>query len=288
MRKIKLYSSLFFVSLLTLTGCKDDDLDRLDITKIESGAILRTLSKALPAIDITNPSAATMSVQVEFDDFLGQDTMESVDVYASFVDATPIAGKLLTFNEASVGNVTASNFTTGANGKLQGTVSMNIGTAMSAIGVTSEQLYGGDLFLMRLVLNTTDGRTFTSDNVGPKIQGSSAFVSPFRYSGSVVCPPLTGTWTIDMQDSYGDGWNGAAIEVNLDGVTTPYAIDTGSSGSFSIEVPSDAIGLVFSFKSGDYDSEVTYQITAPNGIVTDNGPSPSVGSINVGIDFCTL
>ena len=52
MRKIKLYSSLLFVSLLTLTGCKDDDLDRLDITKIESGAILRTLSKALPAIDI--------------------------------------------------------------------------------------------------------------------------------------------------------------------------------------------------------------------------------------------
>ena len=87
---------------------------------------------------------------------------------------------------------------------------MNIGTAMSAIGVTSDQRYGGDIFLMRLVLNTTDGRTFTSDNVGPKIQGSSAFVSPFRYNGRVVCAPLTGTCTSDMQDSYGDGWNGAA------------------------------------------------------------------------------
>lgn len=287
MRKIKLYSSLLFASLLFLTGCKDDDLDRLDITKIETGAILRTLGKTIPAIDITNPSSATMSVEVEFDDFLGQDTMESIDVYASFIDATPIAGKVLTFDEALIGNVTASNFSAAANGKLQGSISMNIGTAMSALGVTTDQLYGGDLFLMRLVLNTTDGKIFTSDNVGPKIQGSSAFVSPFRYSGSVVCPPLTGKWTIDMQDSYGDGWNGAAIEVNLDGVVTEYNIDA-SSGSASIDVPSDAIGLTFSFRSGDWDSEITYQITAPNGIVTDHGPSPDVGSIDVGIDFCKL
>ena len=287
MRKIKLYSSILLATIISITACKDDDLDRLNITTIESGAILRTISKQLPAIDITNPAGATMSVDLEFDDFLGQDTMESVDVFASFVDATPVAGQVLTFNEVSMGNVSASTFTANENGKLQGTISMNIGSAMSAIGVTDDQLYGGDIFLMRLVLNTTDGRTFTSDNVGPKIQGSSAFVSPFRYSGSVVCPPLTGTWTIDMQDSYGDGFNGAAIEVNLDGVITPYSI-AGSSGSATIEVPSDAIGLVFSFKSGDYDSEITFQITAPNGVVTDHGPSPDVGSIDVGIDFCTL
>lgn len=288
MKKNKIYLSVLFASILVMTSCKDDDLDRLDLTTITSGAILRTLAKDLPTVNRNSPNSTDLSVQVEFDDFLSQDTMESVDVFVSFVDTSPVAGQLLSFDEAFMKNVPASSFTVASNGKLAGTIDVNIGEAMSSMGLAQPQLYGGDVFLMRLSLNTTSGNVYTSDNVGTKIQGSSAFLSPFRYSSSVVCPPPAGTWTIDVQDSYGDGWNGAAIAVNLNGETTNYTITDGSEGSFSVTVPEGSSALVFSYVNGSWDSEATFQITSPDGVITEGGPSQSGGPIKLEVDFCAL
>ena len=288
MKRNKIYLSLLLSGLILINSCADDELDRLDLTQITSGAILRTLGKDLPTVNRNSPASTSISVDVEFDDFLGQDTMESIDVYASFVDTSPVEGSLLSFDEVLMKNVPASSFSAGSNGKLNGTIGINIGEAMTSIGVTQPQLYGGDIFLLRLALKTTGGGIFTSDNVGTKIQGSSAFLSPFRYSTSVVCPPPSGTWTIDAQDSYGDGWNGAAIEVNLNGAVVPYTFTNGYNASFTVVVPEGSSALVFSFKNGSYDEEVTFQITSPEGVVTEGGPSPSGGPIKLGVDFCSL
>ena len=288
MKKNKIYLSVLFASILVMTSCKDDDLDRLDLTTIKSGAILRTLSKDLPTVNRNSPNSTDLSVQVEFDDFLNQDTMESIDVFVSFVDTSPVAGQVLSFDEAFIKNVPVSSFTLGSSGKLAGTIEINIGEAMNAMGLTQTQLYGGDVFLMRLSLKTSSGDVYTSDNVGTKIQGSSAFLSPFRYSSSVVCPPPAGTWSIDVQDSYGDGWNGAAISVNLNGIIKDYTIDDGTDGSFSITVPEGSSALVFSYVNGSWDEEATFQITSPDGVITNGGPSQSGGPIKLEVDFCTL
>lgn len=288
MKKNKIYLSLLFAGILVMTSCKDDDLDRLDLTTIKSGAILRTLSKDLPTVNRNSPNSTDLSVQVEFDDFLNQDTMESIDVFVSFVDTSPVAGQVLSFDEAFIKNVPVSSFTLASIGKLSGTIEINIGEAMNAMGLTQTQLYGGDVFLMRLALKTSSGDVYTSDNVGTKIQGSSAFLSPFRYSSSVVCPPPAGTWTIDVQDSYGDGWNGAAISVNLNGIIKDYTIDDGTDGSFSITVPEGSSALVFSYVNGSWDEEATFQITSPDGVITNGGPSQSGGPIKLEVDFCTL
>lgn len=286
MKNIKLILSATTIVMLLFTSCKDDELDRLDQNQITTGAILRTLNSDLPVVDRNNPDATNLSVQVEFDDFLEQNTLESVDVFMSFVDTSPVNNQLLSFDEAQLGTVPSSEFSAGDSGKLTGTISANIGEAMSAIGVTQAQIYGGDVFLIRLSLNTTNGQVFSSDNVGTKIQGSSAFLSPFRYSTSVVCPPPAGTWTIDMADSYGDGWNGAAIAVNLNGTTTNQTISDGSTGSVDIEVPSGSSVLVFSYVNGAWDSEATFTITSPDGVVTSGGPSQSGGPIALEVDFC--
>ena len=88
-----------------------------------------------------------------------------------------------------------------------------------------------------------------------------------------------------MQDSYGDGWNGAAVAVNIDGVVTNVTIDSGASGTQTISVPNGSSSITFDFVSGDWDSEVTFQIKSPkNNIIADAGPSPAVGSIK--LDLC--
>ncbi|SNZ01576.1 hypothetical protein [Flagellimonas pacifica] len=287
----KIFSLLAASALIfTSFSCEDEDKDRLNISQVTGGAILRTLSSEAPPVNSGSPETVNMSAKVEFDDFVNDDTLESVDVFMDFVDATPVAGVLLEFDEALITNIPASAFTT-EDGNLVTTVTVNIADAMSAIGVTQAQLYGGDVFLMRLALKTTDGQTFTSTNVGTKIQTSSAFRSPFRYSAAVACPPpanLAGDWVLDLNDSYGDGWNGAAISVSAGGVVTDFTLTGGSSGQFTVNAPVGEL-LTFTYKSGAWDSEVTYTITDPEGKVqVDQTSEPTAGPIKTVDDFCAL
>ncbi|PIF00020.1 MAG: hypothetical protein CR994_08525 [Maribacter sp.] len=276
--------------VFAVLSCEDEDKDRLDKNQITGGAILRTLSKETPPVNSAFPNNSNMTVKVEFDDFADDDTLESVDVFMEFIDATPVNNELLEFDEVQISTIPESAFTT-EDGKKVTTISVNIGDALGALGIDQSVLYGGDVFLLRLALNTTDGQVFTSTNVGTKIQTSSAFRSPFRYSAAVACPPpanLAGDWIIDMQDSYGDGWNGASITVSAAGVATDYTIEGGSEGHFVVTAPVGEL-FTFTFNSGAYDSEVTYQITDPEGKVqADHGPTPTAGPITLVDDFCAL
>lgn len=99
--------------------------------------------------------------------------------------------------------------------------------------------------------------------------------------------PQSGTWTIDMQDSFGDGWNGAEVIVDVDGVETVIGLPTGSSGSETFEVPQGSQVLSIKFSSGEWDDEVTFQVTAPSGDeILDAGPSPEEDEELV--DYCSL
>ena len=85
-------------------------------------------------------------------------------------------------------------------------------------------------------------------------------------------------YVIDMQDSWGDGWNGASVTVSVNGAAVAtWGLSSGSSGTDSLETLSgDAVD--FSFTSGSYDSEITFQITDPSGAQIYNGGAPSAGS----------
>ena len=285
---MKKISSILAASLMVFAtiSCEDEDKDRLEIANITGGAILRTLESSGATVNREDPSQSTISATVEFDDFKNDDTLESVDYFLQFIDTSPVGGVVMEVPEVMIGNVPASAFSAGSNGPTA-TISVNMAEGLTALGVSKDDLYGGDIFLMRLVLKTTDGQVFTSDNVGVKIQTSSAFSSPFRYSSAVVCPPPAGDWQLELQDSYGDGWNGAAIVTTVNDDTVNYTIDGGSSASYTVNVPPGSTALAFTFQGGDWDSEVTYQIIAPDGsTVADNGPTPDVGPIKLTLDFC--
>ena len=90
----------------------------------------------------------------------------------------------------------------------------------------------------------------------------------------------TPTWTIEGVDTYGDGWNGASIDVTVDGVTTSYAVDA-DAATFVVGVP---VGSTYSFEfvSGDWDGEIEYTITDGNGNVFADAYYPAVGVITSG------
>lgn len=80
-------------------------------------------------------------------------------------------------------------------------------------------------------------------------------------------------YVIDMQDSFGDGWNGASVEVDINGVyTTDFTFTNGNNSSDSILTISGDI-VEFNFVSGNWDSEITFQVYDPSGLqILDEGP----------------
>ena len=74
-------------------------------------------------------------------------------------------------------------------------------------------------------------------------------------------------YVVDMQDSYGDGWNGASIDMSINGVvmtsfTVSAADGTAATGSYSTYTGDN---VEFYFNSGTWDTEITFQISAPDG-----------------------
>jgi len=93
-------------------------------------------------------------------------------------------------------------------------------------------------------------------------------------------------WTIEMQDAYGDGWNGASLSFTFDGFSGgEYTLD-GASFSQAVPVP-DGSEVEVSFNSGEWDEEVTFQIYDGNGtLVLEGGPTPTVGSVLTMTNSC--
>jgi len=85
-------------------------------------------------------------------------------------------------------------------------------------------------------------------------------------------------YVVDMQDSYGDGWNGASIDMSINGVVmTSFTVSTAdgaaATGSYSTYTGDN---VEFYFNSGSWDTEITFQITAPDGSsVGSYGPYPT-------------
>ncbi len=144
----------------------------------------------------------------------------------------------------------------------------------------------GDTFSMRWVLYTDDGRMFDSWSPSVCTEFPEANCS---INWSIVCadaianPP--GDYTIVFNDSYGDGWNGGAIRVVVDGTPTDYTLEDGSTQTLVITVPDGTSTLTFEYVSGDWDSEVTFTITSPKGnVISSAGPSPAAGELT--LDLC--
>ena len=78
-----------------------------------------------------------------------------------------------------------------------------------------------------------------------------------------------------MQDAYGDGWNGAQLDMSINGVvmtsfTVSCAAATADSASYSTYTGDN---VEFYFISGSWDTEITFQIFAPDGSSLGNyGP----------------
>ena len=275
-------NTLYIFCTFLFASClyNDTPLDE-DIVAQNTGAVLTTVAVEGGTINKFNPSESSLKTTVLFNDFGNNDTMESVDILLLFADTTPVNNQLLMIDEILLENIPASAFSKGDSGFPEHQYSIDANTMLSKLGLDASQIDGGDLFILRYDLKLTDGRSFSTADTGGNVRTTS-HNAPFRYSAVVVClkVPEPGAWTLEMQDVYGDGWNGGSITVSIDGNETEYTC-SGASTTEIINIPEGTSRLLFTYNAGQWEGENTYILRDPSGaIVLQDGSGD--GSMNNG------
>jgi len=256
----------------------------------ERGAVLRGFEVTSNQVAINSATntindGENFGVILQEQDQEGGELLSAVEVYVGYSDNTSDGAN----DKAEVLTETldASAFEKDEFGLPRIDYSITGQAMQSAVGLSDADLAGGDNFTVRFELVLTDGRRFSAANNSGTITGSF-YSSPFLYNVNVVCAPSTptpGDWTFDLQDSYGDGWNGAYLNVVIDGVATEVTIPDGSAATETVTVPDGAEVISIMFVSGPWDVEISYQIRSANGNeVASAEPSPPAG-IEL-LDYC--
>lgn len=112
-------------------------------------------------------------------------------------------------------------------------------------------------------------------------------ISPFIYTWTGATPNPCCTYTLDMEDLFGDGWNGGSLEVFVNSVSVGVFAATGNGSTATFPVcDGDVIELVYS--AGAWEEENIYTLYDGQGtFVFTDGPNPVVGSVYTGSGACT-
>lgn len=279
-------------------GCSESDKVIDQITDgVTRGAVLRQLNVIANSVAINSATnvledGEQFSVELEYQDTEDGDLLAGMDVYLSYVDNTEDDNDN-SKAEILYENVPASAFSEGERGLPVITYAVSAQQMQSALGLSNDQIgLGGDNFFVRFEVLMTDGRSFSNDDNSGTITGSY-FNSPFLSSVTVVCSPSTptaGQWIFETIDTYGDSWNGASLDIVIDGEEAGSIANSGATGQdpeiFEFTVPDGSQTISIMFSSGAFDEEVLFTITSANGnVVSTAGPNPPVGAEL--LDYCS-
>jgi hypothetical protein len=312
MKNIRIYILLLTGLLGAVTSCKDDSLEVVPTWESAvhgNAAIVEGSSedfvRGAPAEDIT--------VDLQWISIDNKTQVTKIDIYVVFNESyTDVDGNTKTAKHGGDEGRLYQSFEGGEVPANRGTVTFTVDQpTLYALYQDATFDYGdgsvsvfsnpdkpsrdaanrfipGDAFKIRWEFTTSDGRVFKAWGVSVCTEFPDANCS---IDFSVVCASeITnpgangGVYEISLTDTYGDGWNGAALRVIIDGVATDYTLDDGSSGTELVTVPPTATTLTFEYISGDWDSEVIFTIKSPKGnIIANYGPSPPIGPVKLNL-----
>jgi len=113
------------------------------------------------------------------------------------------------------------------------------------------------------------------------VDSVSSYIGPYTFQTTFPPAPPGGpcTYTLELFDSFGDGWNGSVLTVTHNGVSTNFTLTGGSTGTFTFDATGN-LPINFSFSPGAFLNETSYNIVDPNGVVIfSDGPFPQIGNV---------
>ena len=98
-----------------------------------------------------------------------------------------------------------------------------------------------------------------------------------------------GFFTLELTDSWGDGWNGGSIDVVVNGTTVFAGLTIANgAGPDVYQIPVDIGDVVdFNYTAGSYAGENSYQVFDNNSVlIVDEGPGSSTPTSVTGVSAC--
>ncbi|MEA1785898.1 hypothetical protein U1E44_07330 [Arenibacter sp. GZD96] len=287
MKKIYNISLLALLSLIWV-GCENDDAaPNRALAETTNGAVLRTFeveSGVFNFFDTTSEFSVTFGEQ----DAEDGDLMQSVDVFVTLQKRTPAGSFQDAGSEVLLRTISASEFSIDEFGLPRTNLTASLDQVLATLGITTNDFVGGDRIQFRLLLNLTDGRTFTVGDAAGNVESSSFFRSPYRYFATVACIPLNpvaGEYTFDLLDNFGDGWDGAFLTVTIDGVSQDITVTT-DQGDVAVHVFNVPVGteeFTIEYTAGSFEGEHEYKILLDGEEIFSDGPGPGVGLVTLSI-----
>jgi hypothetical protein len=289
-------------SALLFTACQEGDnvIDEINDNETR-GAVLRTVNVISNELPIGSADAF-FGLEAEIQTQEDGDNVDFVEVYVGFRDNT---GGTDSRDQTLHETITRDEFYIGEFGYPRFTNEITLPEMQNTLGLSNAQVSGGDQFEFRYEIVLNDGRRYSFADNTNTITGSF-FSSPFLYTADIVCPPIgpaPGVYTINMQDSFGDGWQtttgdgGPGLTLTLSsgevfevGLCTPYESSPfvctpgTSSGTATITVPPGVESAEWFFP-GDFWGEISFQIVHPSGAtIADVGTGTAAGPVV--INYC--
>jgi hypothetical protein len=164
------------------------------------------------------------------------------------------------------------------------TVKIPITAIAAALGIPVSAILPADVLEFSSVSKGTNGKELRYTDLGGDLSGQAEQRQAYDFSIAISCAPVNapvGVWTIEMEDTFGDGWDGAFVTAEVNGVNTNYTItpNQATNATHTITVPA-AGTLTWSYTSGNFEEEHVFTITSPSGAVY--GPFKGED----GIPFC--
>ena len=95
-------------------------------------------------------------------------------------------------------------------------------------------------------------------------------------------------YTLNMQDSWGDGWNGGTLTILEDGIAIGTYQAYAASTSITLSLANGA-NIQLQYTAGQYENENTYQLLNPLGIqIFGDGTTPSTGIVFTTTPSCAF
>tara|TARA_B100000809_G_scaffold266655_1_gene330533 strand:+ start:467 stop:1339 length:873 start_codon:yes stop_codon:yes gene_type:complete len=258
MKKVNIY--LISLAMMAFSCSKEFSSDEYGgyemltdymLKEYQVGAALRTITES-GSYRFFDPGNSLWSATLETHDHESGGLTESVDWYVSNGGNNEVLARTVSRSEMYEGPV--------------GLPRMDISMSLTEAGGLVGGYQGGNTIIHRMVLKLTDGRTFSTESVSGSLT-QSYFKSPFQYRKTITCfmdagivTAVPGLYTVNMTDSWGDGWNGAAVVMTLDGVDYSTSFNGGSADTIVFEVPVGSTTMGFKFVAGAWDSEVDFNI----------------------------
>ena len=178
--KNSIYKFFLITLIFTTFSCSDSSDHTIDVLldTFTTGAFIRTLDKISDELDL-NDTSSFMEIVVEEQDEEFGGLLENLEIWVTFIDRSDDTNNTV---EVLARTYLRSDFTTSPNGLPMTTLMFTYDELLTITGADQSIIAHNDQMDLRLVLNLTDGRSFTNSDVNGNVSAGLFFQAPFFYS----------------------------------------------------------------------------------------------------------